>query len=179
MRGARVRPERCCFLRSDFNALLRRIEEVRATMRALGAEMGRACNQTSETFHDNFAYEDGERRQFMWGEELRKLTHMRDATVIVDAPTDARLVRVGCVVTVFDHDRERTRTFRVGSYLNFDQDPSVVSYPAPLARIVMGAEVGDVCEGVIQGRAVELEVVAIDLPGCGCQDAPSPNVPGV
>ncbi len=153
--------DHCFFLRSDFDALLRRIEELRATMRALGAEMGAACDQTSETFHDNFAYEDGERRQYMWGEELRKLTHMRDSAHIVGRPARADHVSLGRTVRVLDHQTEQERTFTVGSYLSFDADPSVVSYRAPLARIVRGAEVGDVCEGRIRGREVELEVLEI------------------
>ena len=40
----RVRPDRCGFPRPDFGVLLRRIEEVRGYMRALGADMGEACD---------------------------------------------------------------------------------------------------------------------------------------
>lgn len=166
----------CSFLRPDYEALLRRIEEVKATMRALGAVMGEACDQSSETFHDNFAYEDSERRQYMWGEELRKLTHMRDAALLVDPPQDAGRVRLGCRVTVLDHSRDEERTFTIGSFRTFDEDPATVSYQAPIARTVIGAEVGDVCEGVIHGRLVELEVLAIELAQPSCQDPPPRGV---
>ena len=167
---------RCSFLRADFDALLQRIDEVRSIMRALAAQMGEACEQSSETFHDNFAYEDGERRQFMWGEELRRLTHIRDCAVIVDPPQDATFVRLGTQVTIFNHQREEERSFTIGSFLSFASDPAVVSYQAPLARTVVGAEVGDVCEGLIRGRLVELEVLDIRLAQPTCQDGPTDHV---
>lgn len=143
-------------------------------MRELGAQMGEACDQSSETFHDNFAYEDGERRQYMWGEELRKLTHMRDGADLVDPPRGAEVVRLGTRVTVQDGEGRRT-TFVVGSYATFGAGDEIVSYHAPLARIVVGAEVGEVCEGVIRGRLVELEVLAIEL-STGCQVCPAGSV---
>jgi len=167
---------RCSFLRADFDGLLVRIEEVRGIMRALATEMGEACAQSSETFHDNFAYEDGERRQYMWGEELRRLTRVRDCALIVEPPREAGRVRLGTRVTVFDQERDTERSFIVGSYMSFADDPEVVSYGAPLARLVVGAEVGDICEGAVRGRQVELEVRAIQIPAGQCQSAAPTDV---
>jgi len=152
----------CWFLREDLRALEARIEELRRLIREIGQEMGASCQEGAETFHDNFAFEDGERNQRMWGEQVRRLTHIRREARIVEPPEHGDRVGLGRTVTFRDLDSGEVQTFTIGSYMSFaDRNGSIVSYIAPLARILVGAEEGDEREGLIRGQQRSFEILEV------------------
>ncbi|OHA24282.1 MAG: hypothetical protein A3G52_02045 [Candidatus Taylorbacteria bacterium RIFCSPLOWO2_12_FULL_43_20] len=60
------------FLPEDFEKLNQEITGLCDRIKQIGKEMGESCREGAETFHDNFAYEDGERQQAMLSTRLRK-----------------------------------------------------------------------------------------------------------
>jgi len=148
------------FLPEDYEQMNRRITEIIARMRHFGQEMGLACQEGAETFHDNFAYEDGERQHRMWGERLRALVRVRNEAQVVRPPETGSVVGLGRRVTVRDLGTGEIRCFRIGSYMVFG-DGDEVSYQAPWAAVLLGATVGEVREWEERGVIRELEVLEV------------------
>ena len=131
------------FLREDLNALDERVNALRAEMRSVGKEMGLSCQEGAETFHDNFAFEDGERQMAMISTRLRDLHGIRNHALIVECSPCLDRVAIGCRVTLQDNEGH-TIEFFVGSYLVLrSSNPPTVSYVSPLARSVIGAALGE------------------------------------
>ena len=149
------------FLKEDYEALEQRISELVEKLREVGQDIGEACRQSAETYHDNFAYEEAERLSHLLSQRLRELLEIRDNAVVVNPPRKGDRVALGRKVTILDLESGKEQTFKVGSYLVLRENGSR-SYRAPLVRLLIGAEVGDVCEGVVGGRHRAFEVVAIE-----------------
>jgi transcription elongation GreA/GreB family factor len=148
------------FLEDDFNRMNAQIAELVRLIKAFGEEMGKACQEGAETFHDNFAYEDGERQQRMWGERLREMVRVRDQATVV-TPQGGDSVAIGRVVTVRDVNSGETRTFRVGSYWVMGDANGTFSYQSPFVQPLLGAKVGDERECQVRGRSRLMAVVSI------------------
>jgi transcription elongation GreA/GreB family factor len=63
-------------------------------------------------------------------------------------------------VTIADLDSGEEKTLMIGSYMTFDKD-GTVSYNAPLARILLGGETGEVRRGEIAGELRKFEIVEV------------------
>lgn len=148
------------FLPEDFAALDRQIREISMKIREIGQEMGASCNEGAETYHDNFAYEDGERQQYMWSSRLRELVAIKNRARIVSEIPVPRKVSIGSRVTILDQETDEEKVLRIGSYMSFQKN--TVSYAAPLARILLGSSTGEVRSGRIAGRVRQFEILAVD-----------------
>lgn len=150
------------FLRKDYDALLAKIDELGHTVWETGQEKGRWANQSAETWHDNFGYEEEERQQQAWSQRLEDFVDMKNNAEIVER----RLldeVDVGSRVTIRDVTSGEERSFVVGSYQVLDQqDEEEVSYAAPLARPFIGATVGEERTAETGGEERVYRVVRIE-----------------
>lgn len=149
------------FLPSDYAKLQRAIEEAHRRVRHHGREMGLACQEGAETFHDNFAYEDAERRFTMWSRRLRKLIDVREGAYVVEPADTGDRVALGRTVTLLDLETMERRTVRIGSYMTFDDDGETVSYASPLARSLIGAYEGELRSATIAGEPRSLKVAEV------------------
>lgn len=142
------------FLKEDFEELGKEIEKICDKIKEIGQEMGRSCKEGAETFHDNFAYEDGERQQYMWSNKLRELINIRNNSRIVETPQQTEKVSIGKIVTVLDQTTNDVKTFKIGSYMIFKQkkESKVISYNSPLARLFINSQIGDIKKGMIGGK---------------------------
>ena len=147
------------FLQNDFEALARQIRAIDGRIKEIGQEMGASCEEGAETYHDNFAYEDGERQQYMWSHRLKELLTVKNLARIVASEQKPERVSIGCSVTVLDLDADAEKEFAIGSYMNYRDD--VVSYAAPLARLLMGGKVGEYKVGTIAGKERHFEIISI------------------
>ena len=147
------------FLPADFAALNAQIEGIDRKIREIGQEMGASCTEGAETYHDNFAYEDGERQQYMWSSRLRELVAIRKRARVVEAAAGGQRVAIGCRVTVVDQETDEEKVLRIGSYMSYREDR--VSYAAPLARMLLGAVPGEVRQGRIAGKLRQFEVIEV------------------
>lgn len=148
------------FLREDFDRLNGEIAEVCDKIKETGQEMGISCKEGAETFHDNWVYEEGERRQHMLSSQLRKLIQIRNrARVVAPDEITADRVSIGTTIIVRDETTSAERTFRIGSYKTYREGD--VAYNAPLARVLIGAKVGDTRQGMVGGKQATLTVLNV------------------
>ena len=75
------------FLRKDYDALLAKMEELAEGMWKAGEEKGRWAEQSTETWHDNFGYEQEERQQWALSQRLDEFVDMKDHAEIVETRT--------------------------------------------------------------------------------------------
>ena len=152
------------FTKSDFDALNNEITGVCDRIKDAGKEMGLSCQEGAETFHDNFAYEQGQRDQEMWSDRVRELVRVRNNAQIITPGLNIGQVRIGRLITVRDLDSGAEKVFRVGSYMVFEEtnDPPTLSYDAPLPKSLIGAKEGEEREAFFGGEKHHLKVVKIE-----------------
>lgn len=149
------------FLREDFLALEDKIAEVEEKVRECGREMALSCQEGAETFHDNFAFEEGERQQRMWSREYGRLVELHRNARLVDPPTDNTVVALGKTVTMRDLETDKSVSYQIGSFLVFSSVLGRISYESPLARMIIGRRVGDECTALIAGKKRSFEIEKI------------------
>jgi len=88
--------------------------------------------------------------------DLRYWDARRATAVVVHSPTDASAVRFGTVVSIERNDGRRL-AYRIVGEDEADPNKGLLSHVSPLARALMGKEVGD----VIQVGRRKAEIVAI------------------
>jgi transcription elongation GreA/GreB family factor len=122
------------FLRKDYDALVAKIEDLGHGMWELGEEKGLWADQSAETWHDNFVYEQSEQQQWALSERAEDLVQMKNEAEIVERRIPDE-VDIGSRVTIEDIESGEQKSFVVGSYQVFDQQhDDEISYAAPLAR---------------------------------------------
>jgi len=151
------------FLREDFEGLNAQIDKICEKIKEIGQEMGRSCKEGAETFHDNFAYENGERQQYMWSTRLRELIRIRNNARVVTPEGRSDKVSIGRTVTIRNETADEVQILKIGSYMVFkERSQNVISYNAPLARLLIGAEVGERREGNIGGKKKIFQIIKIE-----------------
>ena len=150
------------FLKEDLDALRARVRELEEDLRVVGRELGEACSQSAETWHDNAPYEEAVRESKLLSRRLKELVDvLREAELVTPPSSAAKRVSIGRNVTVLDLDTGEELAFTVGSYLVLD-NAERRSYRAPLVRLLILAEEGDIREGKIGNRHRAFEVVRIE-----------------
>lgn len=76
------------------------------------------------------------------GRDLRYWTARRASAQIAPPPSDCNIVRFGCTVTIVRDDGRR-QSFRIVGEDEADPQRGTLSHVSPLARAVLGKEVGD------------------------------------
>ncbi len=155
------------FFREDLTALEEQIKKLDTQRREWGKVMGEATRQSAETFHDNFPFEDANRQFEMLSVRIHDLMAIKSCARLVDgsvARTDR--VSIGSLVTVEDKETRELRQIRIGSYMVLTErgmDPVLtVSYSSPMAKLIMGARVGDVRQGKVGETMRQLQVERIE-----------------
>jgi transcription elongation GreA/GreB family factor len=148
------------FLREDFEKLTALIGEVSDRIRVIGQEMGASCQEGAETFHDNFAYEEGERQQRMWSTRLKELLDINRNAAIIEGSDPGQQVGIGSRVTIAEIETGEEKTVFIGSYQVFSNSGRI-SYNSPLGKMLLGGEEGEVVVGEIAGKEKKFEIVAV------------------
>jgi len=141
-----------------------RIDLVRAEFAAIVDDMPAALESGDTSgWHDNFAFEDNQRRQHQLALRLRELERMRDsagvAAVWSVAPQRA-FVGAG-VRWCYADEPAHPREVWIAGYGDGAPDCGRVSYDAPLGRALLGAEPGDERELQHNGAVRKIEVLAV------------------
>lgn len=146
------------FLANDFQELVIRIENLHKEITRLGEAIGRSCDVSGETFHDNFDYEECSRQQAMWSDEIKKLTEIKSRARIVEAQDNGQLsVSVGRTIVI--RNNGSLQKIQIGGYMTFS--PGSVSYDSALVKLIFGAKIGDVKEGLIGKKKTKIEIMEI------------------
>lgn len=91
------------------------------------------------------------------GRDLRYWTARRGSAHVQPPPEDCSIVRFGCTVTVL-RDDGRKPVFCIVGEDEADPERGTLSHVSPLARALMGKEVGDVVS--VAGHELEIEQIA-------------------
>ena len=133
------------FLQPDLDALDEDIVKCRALIKEakdLGQE---ATEQSSESWHDNYNFEESQRQLKMHLNNLGRLSNAREKAEIVSPPAEFSIVDVGALVEFKILGTEKTFEAHVGSYLvgEINREKGFMSYDAPRVAGLMGGKVGD------------------------------------
>ena len=149
------------FLEEDFKDLCLKIDELTKKLAEIGQEMGESCRQSSETYHDNFPFEEGRRQQNMVSDRLNEFIRIKNQTKIVKPDIMQNFVSIGKVVIIQDQETMSEETYKIGSYMIFKRLHGYVSYSAPLIKIIEGAKKGDVREGEIGSKKKVFKILTV------------------
>jgi transcription elongation GreA/GreB family factor len=90
--------------------------------------------------------------------ELRYWTSRKASAQVAPMPADTAQVQFGCKVTILREDGRR-QTYRIVGEDEADPASGTISYVSPVARALVGRQVGD----VVGTGNLEVELVAIGL----------------
>jgi transcription elongation factor GreA len=133
------------FLQDDYDDLLARIEDLRGRVKEQYRTCAESAEQSSETWHDNYEHEEGQRQIAMLGQYLQELVEVANTAEIV-TPQESDRVEIGRRVTTEDVDSGETRVYTIGSFMCLSGAEKCISYTAPIAEALMEARVGEVRE---------------------------------
>ena len=88
--------------------------------------------------------------------DLRYWSARRGSAHVQPPPADCSIVRFGCTVTV-ERDDGRSQTFRIVGEDEADPERGTLSHVSPLARALIGKEVGDTVR--VAGRDLEIALI--------------------
>ena len=133
------------FTRGDYEKLQKKICETEDKLDEVSKQIGEACQQSSETYHDNFPFEEAVRQQGFWSQRLRELINLqRDVEIVHPDPNPTEVI-VGSSVTVEDMTTGKLETHTIGSHgvASYSDEPNMASYDSPLGDCLMGAVRGN------------------------------------
>jgi transcription elongation GreA/GreB family factor len=131
------------FLEKDLTALADKIEDYRRRILQQYAVNAEATDQSSETYHDNYGYEEGMRQVAMMIDKMQELSALKVNAKVVTPQSGSDRVRIGSKVTVEDLSNGEQLTYKIGSYMCLQPDEGEISYHSPIAKILLEARVGD------------------------------------
>ncbi len=148
------------FLKEDFEELNKQIDKLTSQIREIGQEMGKSCKEGAETFHDNFAFEDGERQQYMLSKRLVDLIRIRNGARIIFPESTGNKASIGRTLIIRDEQTKKTQKIKIGSYMVL-KEKETISYNSPLARVLIGAEAEETRIGKIGGKEKKYKIIEI------------------
>lgn len=146
------------FTKEDYNLFCEKFSTVQAEIKRLGDEVGKSCEE-SESWHDNFTYEEGGRQQGLWKDHLRYLRNIKEKASILTQESSADYICIGSQVE-FETENGEIVKKRIGSYITFSD--SDLSYESPLGKILMGKKLGDEISAIINEIIVKLTIKKIE-----------------
>lgn len=155
---------RIFFLRPDLEDLQSSIDALRAEIRRVKAESAEATEQSSETWHDNFTFEEAQRQLRMLLNQLAGLSRALERAEVVDPPTSPERAEVGTLVRFQDLDTNELDEVVLGSAMVGRRlaDLGCVSYQSPLGALLHGALPGQERTGRVGARERRVVVVAVE-----------------
>jgi thymidylate kinase/transcription elongation GreA/GreB family factor len=151
------------FLQPDLDALDEDIVHCRALIKE-AKDMGQeATEQSSESWHDNYNFEESQRQLKMHMNNLGRLSNAREKAEIVTPSEVFETVDVGAHVEFKIHNTEKTGDAHVGSYLVGEQNriKGFMSYDAPRVAGLMGSKVGETRRIQLDGGMTDVVITAI------------------
>ncbi len=147
------------FLPDDLRALEERIQKISQDIRELQETMAESTRQSSETWHDNFMFEEGNRQLDVLHKELAELQSVVTHAHIPSPQEDSIL---GKVIHYRDEATQKEHTLTIGSYLLLTPRPFTASYHSPLGKLFSHAVPGKVLSGMIGGVPRHYFILSLD-----------------
>ena len=100
----------------------------------------------------------------MLSRQLRDLVDLRKKAKKADLPSDKNKVGIGSIVTILNSATGEIKSFKIGSFAVFaEAGERPISYDSPMARIIMGAKVGELKSGKIGKNNVKYKITEISI----------------
>lgn len=143
--------------------LRQRINAARLAYEAVCASNGEAAEAgDSSVWHDNFAYEENQRQMHQLARRVRVLEEIfNSATEVLPCRRAPAHVAIGGAVRIRRLRDGEERTWYIAGWEDGDPDAGRLSYTAPVASALIGAEAGDVRVVREGGKDVDIEVVEV------------------
>ncbi|GDY33894.1 GreA/GreB family elongation factor [Gandjariella thermophila] len=152
------------FLPRDFRRLETAIADFDEKYRTHLGSIGETADISSETWHDNPAFDEMQQLAKSSYGQLKRLEAIRNqAKVLTERPT-AETVQIGCRVRYHRTDLGGLEDeVVIGSSFLVESADDEVSASSPIGQLLLGAKVGDVVKGKIADRAVTLTIKEITV----------------
>jgi transcription elongation factor GreA len=121
-------------------------------------EAARALGDLSE----NGDYHAAKDEQGKMEARIRQITAVLEDARVVERPQGADTVTVGTVVSIRFPGDEEVERYLVGSIEERHDDYEVLSPASPMGQALMGASPGEIRSYEVNGRTLEVEIVAIE-----------------
>ncbi len=145
------------FLKEDLNHLDSKINEIKKKIQAARNDKALSTTQSSETWHDNYGFEEGVRQINFYANELMKYLEIKQKAIIAPIPQNNK-IGIGSFVRIKD-ETEKETDIKIGSFLAFENDS--ISYNSPLGSLLMGGKVGEIKNGLIGNKNKKIEILEI------------------
>lgn len=145
------------FLKEDYQDAAKKLSELSEKIKSLAAEQAEGRAQSTENMgHDDAVQESVEQERRVVLNQISELSKILSKSQVIEEVNDKTRVRIGSKVTLSNGKR-----IKIGSYTSFaskDGDYLIASYPSPVAKNMIGLEVGD--DFNMQGE--NIEIISID-----------------
>ena len=150
------------FLPDDLDHLERSVEDVRREIRRVKDEAAETGGQSSETWHDNFAFEESQRQLRMLLNQLGGLSRTLERARTVHPPTTPDRAEIGTTVT-YRHVGGDIETVTIGSAMVGPRMAALgcVSYLSPLGALLHLAAPGERRSGQVGDRRLDVEILHV------------------
>ncbi len=150
------------FLEDDYQDFLKKIQELEEELDKTLGEIGDSTDDSGNTWHDNFAFEEGNRKADMVSKRLRDLTAIRRRAEVVKPSPNRGEVILGRKVTFRDEETGEVKIQKIGSYLISGSTKDSISYNSPLAQLLMFGKTSEVKTGEIAGKEKKFKILKIE-----------------
>lgn len=156
-------PAHVFLTQAGLHRLRGRIAEARAAYLSVCSDNEDAAGAgDSSVWHDNFAYEENQRQMHRLARRVRDLEELLSRVRLVPAcATAPARVQLGAQVQLLYPEDGREATIYIAGYEDGDPRIGRVSYSAPLAARLIGAEPGEVRRIQENGKSREVEVQGV------------------
>ncbi|MBU0625391.1 GreA/GreB family elongation factor [Patescibacteria group bacterium] len=149
------------FLQPDYDQLWAQVDDLRDRIRQAKEVAAESTEQSSETWHDNYDFEEHQRQIMMLSQYLESLVKiLNEAEVVAGIVGDE--VGLGSRVTVEDLATGQMFTYFIGSYMCLGDDIGYISYISPIASVLFGAKAGEVKSGLVGSTEKTYRLISID-----------------
>lgn len=142
------------FTLQDYESLLAKMNDCLEQVKHHGREVGDSCAE-SDSWHDNFSYEEGLRQQGMWKTRYRQLQKIKENSEIVQN-SGGEYIGIGATVEMEVNGEAMTK--RIGSYMTFSDDD--LSYVSPLAQAIIGKGAGEQIKCLLGGKPTSIRIIS-------------------
>ncbi|MEV6448483.1 GreA/GreB family elongation factor [Amycolatopsis sp. NPDC051716] len=151
------------FLPRDLERLEHEMAQHERRYKANLGDVGESVDISSETWHDNPAFDEAQMQARAAYTKLKELQAIRDQATVIKEKPSGESVEIGCRVRYVRSDFRGDDEVIMGSYFVVDGDDDEVSAQSPLGQLLLGARVGDSVDGMIGERKVTATIKAITV----------------
>ena len=111
---------------------------------------------------ENAEYSAAEEKQSFIEGRIQDLEAVLSRAQVIDvANTKSDVIRFGATVQVVDEDNDNEKTYQIVGDYEADIEKNKISLSSPLAKALIGKEVGDIAEYVAPGGKKSFEILEV------------------